>query len=86
MSRNIPENFRENVPENTLENIVQSSYHSPRCVAAFIKYFRLYYLVQPYDIQGDSLIDALNALLENLIFRRLNDRIFRYTSQQLKVR
>ena len=75
---NIPQNISENVP-------LQNSYHSPRCISAFIKYFVSYYIIQPYELKDEKLQNATYALLETLVFRRLNSRIFRYSSKNLKV-
>ena len=78
ISGNIPQNISENVP-------LQNSYHSPRCISAFIKYFVSYYIIQPYELKDEKLQNATYALLETLVFRRLNSRIFRYSSKSLKV-
>ena len=75
-----------NIPQNDLEKVpLQNSYHSPRCIAAFIKYFVSYYIIQPYELNDQNLQIATYALIETLLFRRLNSRIFRYTSKNLKV-
>ena len=63
------------------------SLHSPRCISAFIEYFCTYYLIDPYELTGENekLLEALRMIMEESVYRRLNSRVFRYTTQDLKV-
>lgn len=58
---------------------------SPRSIRAFIKYFSLSVIAGRYSVTHANQ-EALVALTESLVYRRINCRVFRYPSKALQAR
>ena len=71
--------------DELLSSSARASLLSPRSILAFIKYFAINIIASRYGVTIVNQ-EALLALTESLVFRRVNPRIFKYPSQSLQER
>jgi hypothetical protein len=73
------------IEDEVLASSARASLLSPRSILAFIKYFAINIIASRYAVTVANQ-EALLALTESLVFRRVNPRIFKYPSQSLQER
>jgi len=79
----------KNKSNSDVDGVITSSARaallSPRSILAFIKYFAINIIASRYAVTiGNQ--EALLALTESLVFRRVNPRIFKYPTKSLQER
>lgn len=82
---NLKSSSADNSGDGLLTSSVRASLLSPRSILAFIKYFAINIIASRYGVTSVNQ-EALLALTESLVFRRVNLRIFKYPSQSLQER